>query len=145
MHFSSMRSIYLWSLMVMPCIVFKISSGQKKDGLTDGPVDYYMPAFGGIKQHISSFVCPHMSCDCWLLAQGAPPMLRPSSVVCLRESYGRRSRGSVADCRVARCLREFWQILVARSRFHCHSNPRTTFSCLPCRCRRKYIRIKFLL
>ena len=30
LHFSSMRYIYLWSFMLMPCIVLKLCSGQKK-------------------------------------------------------------------------------------------------------------------
>jgi len=49
-----------WSFMMMPCIVFKVYSVQKRDGQTDwqtdgqtdGRVDYYMPPFGGIKTPI---------------------------------------------------------------------------------------------
>ena len=40
LHFSSMRSIYLWSFMLMPCIVLKLCSGQKRDGRTDGHTDW---------------------------------------------------------------------------------------------------------
>jgi len=39
LHFSSMRSICLWSFMLMPCIVLKLCSGQKRDGRTDGRTD----------------------------------------------------------------------------------------------------------
>jgi len=54
LHFSVVRSIYLFSCMLMPCIVLKLCSGQKgTDGRTDwrkdGRVDYYMPPFGVIQ------------------------------------------------------------------------------------------------
>jgi len=53
LHVSSMRSIYLGSFMLMPCIVLNLCSGQKRYGrtnwLTDGFVDYYMPPFEVVK------------------------------------------------------------------------------------------------
>jgi len=43
--------------MLMPCIVLKLCSRQKRDGRTDGRVNYYMPPFGGIKSHILPLLC----------------------------------------------------------------------------------------
>jgi len=34
LHFSSIRSVYLWSVMLMPCIVFSYAPDKKRDGRT---------------------------------------------------------------------------------------------------------------
>jgi len=58
-----MRSIYLWSFMLMPCIVLKLCSRQKREGRTDWQTDgrtdesiTICPPKGGIKKIISFMI-----------------------------------------------------------------------------------------